>query len=169
MTAAYAGIAGNRFPVRPWGRANAATPPGRLSLDPRERAIMLDLLWSAANEGTGRSAALRTATFGKTGTSQGNRDAWFVGFADDLVVGVWVGRDDNSPLRGVSGGGQPASIWRSFMASALGERAAAVRSSAAARPAAAPSSTSRSRDRNGWRGDRRGRGKAKGRRGRGRD
>ena len=81
---------------------------------------MLDLLWAAANEGTGRKAALATATFGKTGTSQDNRDAVVVGFAGDLVVGVWVGRDDNKSLgKNVSGGTTPAQIWRSFMAPAL--------------------------------------------------
>ena len=44
----------------------------------------------------------------------------FVGFAGDLVVGVWIGNDDNSPLPGTSGGGAPARIWRAFMADALG-------------------------------------------------
>ena len=80
---------------------------------------MLDLLWAAANEGTGRRAALGVPTFGKTGTTQDNRDALFVGFAGDLVVGVWVGRDDNKSLGKITGGTAPAQIWRSFMASAL--------------------------------------------------
>ena len=48
----------------------------------------------------------------------------FVGFAGDLVVGVWVGNDDNSPLPGTAGGGLPARIWRDFMTEALGARAA---------------------------------------------
>jgi len=80
---------------------------------------MLDLLYAAANEGTGRRAALAVPTFGKTGTTQENRDALFVGFAGDLVVGVWVGRDDNKSLGRVSGGTVPAQIWRNFMTSAL--------------------------------------------------
>jgi penicillin-binding protein 1A len=80
---------------------------------------MLDLLYAAANEGTGRRAALAIPTFGKTGTTQENRDALFIGFAGDLVVGVWVGRDDNGSLGKVSGGTVPAQIWRSFMSSAL--------------------------------------------------
>jgi penicillin-binding protein 1A len=58
-------------------------------------------------------------TFGKTGTTQDSRDALFVGFAGDLVVGVWVGNDDNSPLPGVTGGGLPARMWRDFMRPAL--------------------------------------------------
>jgi penicillin-binding protein 1A len=81
---------------------------------------MLDLLYAAANDGTGRRAALAVPTFGKTGTSQDNRDALFVGFAGNLVVGVWVGRDDDKPLgTKISGSTAPAQIWRKFMVSAL--------------------------------------------------
>ena len=69
---------------------------------------MLDLLYAAANNGTGRRAALAVPTFGKTGTTQDNRDALFVGFAGDLVVGVWVGRDDDKSLGKISGGTVPA-------------------------------------------------------------
>ena len=64
---------------------------------------------------------LRGPNHGKTGTSQDSRDALFVGYAGDLVVGVWIGNDDNSPLSGISGGGLPARIWRDFMRQALGE------------------------------------------------
>jgi len=70
---------------------------------------------------------LRGPNFGKTGTTQDNRDALFVGYAGDLVVGVWIGNDDNSPLAGISGGGLPARIWRDFMARALGETRAPAR------------------------------------------
>ena len=51
----------------------------------------------------------------KTGTSEDNRDGWFIGFTGDLVVGVWVGRDDNKPVEGLNGGGLPARIWHDFM------------------------------------------------------
>jgi penicillin-binding protein 1A len=129
MTAAYAAIAGNRFPVRPswrndlagrWERWTAV--PGR-ALDEREWAMMLDLLFASANAGTGRAAALATPTFGKTGTTQDSRDAWFIGFSEGLVAGVWIGHDDNRPLGNVSGGGVPARIWRDFMSRALGRGA----------------------------------------------
>lgn len=80
---------------------------------------MLDLL-SSSLRGTGREAVLSTDAYGKTGTSQQSRDAWFIGFAGDLVVGVWVGNDDSSPNPGLHGGGVPAQIWRNFMVSALG-------------------------------------------------
>ena len=49
-------------------------------------------------------------------TTQDHRDALFIGFAGDLVVGVWVGDDDNSPMKGVTGGGLPAEIWQAVMA-----------------------------------------------------
>jgi penicillin-binding protein 1A len=127
LTSAYAAVAGGHYPVIARGLPEAPEPEGLSalfrsdrSLDPqRDRAPMLDLLYAAANDGTGRRAALSVPTFGKTGTTQENRDALFVGFAGDLVVGVWVGRDDNSSLGKVVGGTVPAEIWRSFMSSAL--------------------------------------------------
>jgi penicillin-binding protein 1A len=85
---------------------------------------MEELLRGAVNRGTGRAARLSIANYGKTGTTQDNRDALFVGYAGDLVVGVWVGNDDNTPLAGVHGGGVPARIWRDFMSQALGTRGA---------------------------------------------
>ena len=127
LTSAYAAVAGGRYPIAARGLPEAAPPEGLAAifhrsgtLDPRrDRAPMLDLLYAAANEGTGRRAALAVPTFGKTGTTQENRDAVFIGFAGDLVVGVWIGRDDNGSLGKVSGGTVPAEIWHSFMSSAL--------------------------------------------------
>jgi penicillin-binding protein 1A len=55
---------------------------------------------------------LHAPNFGKTGTTQDHRDALFVGYAGGLVVGVWVGNDDNTPMPGVTGGALPARIWR---------------------------------------------------------
>ena len=127
LTAAYAGIAGNSFPVQP--RAFPAEEAGwfdwlwdgKKSLSSSDHSAMEAMLRSAINSGTGRAAMLRGPNFGKTGTSQDYRDALFVGYAGDLVVGVWVGKDDNTPLNGVTGGSTPARIWRSFMSQALGE------------------------------------------------
>lgn len=81
--------------------------------------MLLELLAAPISEGTGHAAALRVDAFGKTGTSQDNRDALFIGFAGDLVVGVWVGNDDNTSLRGINGGNVPARIWRDFMSRAV--------------------------------------------------
>jgi len=127
LTSAYAAIASGDSPVIARGLPDAPEPEGlsaffraqHLLDSRRDRVPMLDLLYAAANDGTGRRAALAVPTFGKTGTTQENRDALFVGFAGDLVVGVWVGRDDNKSLGRVSGGTVPAEIWRSFMTSAL--------------------------------------------------
>ena len=52
---------------------------------------------------------------GKTGTTQDCRDAWFIGYTADLVSGVWVGNDDNSPIVKVTGGGLPVEVWTRFM------------------------------------------------------
>ncbi|MEO1921284.1 MAG: penicillin-binding protein [Sphingomonadales bacterium CG12_big_fil_rev_8_21_14_0_65_65_10] len=129
LTAAYAAVAAGEYPVEP--RAFPAeekswfeqlTSGGGFSR--RVQDDMQTLLRAAINKGTGRAAMLRVPNFGKTGTTQDNRDALFVGFAGDLVVGVWVGNDDNSPLGNVSGGTVPARIWRDFMTAALGGRVA---------------------------------------------
>lgn len=127
LTSAYAAVAGNRYPVKAHGLpAEEQTWFARLmdrqrSMDDDTHEMLLELLSAAANTGTGRSAALRTKTYGKTGTTQDNRDALFVGFAGDLVTGVWVGRDDNAPIPGLAGGGLPARIWRDFMGRALND------------------------------------------------
>ena len=68
--------------------------------------------------GTGRSAALPRPVAGKTGTTQDYRDAWFIGYTADLVAGVWLGNDDNSPMNKVTGGSLPAQTWRHFMLAA---------------------------------------------------
>ena len=70
--------------------------------------------------GTGARAAVPGYDLaGKTGTTSDYRDAWFVGFTGGFVTAVWTGKDDNSPMRRVTGGGAPAEIWRAFMAAAL--------------------------------------------------
>jgi penicillin-binding protein 1A len=126
LTAAYAGVAGNNWPVTP--RAFIAEEEswfdwllsGQRSFDSRTHENLLSMLRSVVDGGTGRAARLAIPAYGKTGTSQDSRDAYFVGFAGDLVVGVWIGNDDNSPLqKNSTGGGLPARIWRDFMAQAV--------------------------------------------------
>ncbi|MGY6552618.1 MAG: transglycosylase domain-containing protein [Erythrobacter sp.] len=125
LTAAYAGIAGNSFPVRPVPLARAEPSwwewltTRKRSLPRRVHSDLEAMLRAAINRGTGRAAILPVPNFGKTGTTQNYRDALFVGYAGDLVVGVWVGNDDNSPMKGVTGGGIPARIWKDFMSGAL--------------------------------------------------
>jgi penicillin-binding protein 1A len=80
---------------------------------------LTEMLYGVVTEGTGRAAALagREAA-GKTGTTQDYHDAWFVGFTSDYVAGVWVGNDDSSPMKTVTGGTLPAAIWRDVMTAA---------------------------------------------------
>ena len=127
LTAAYAAIAAGEYPVEARGLEEKGDKSwlqqlssGPRSIDGRVREQMMDLLAASIATGTGRQAALSVPSYGKTGTSQDNRDALFVGFAGGLVTAVWVGNDDNSPNAGLSGGGIPARIWRDFMQSALG-------------------------------------------------
>ncbi len=129
LTAAYAAVAANSYPVEPhafkadekgWFE-NLIWGPSRFGSGVHED--IETMLRAAVNRGTGRAARLPQANYGKTGTTQDNRDALFVGYANDLVVGVWIGNDDNTPLRGISGGGMPARIWRDFMTEASGKRA----------------------------------------------
>ncbi|WP_051220921.1 transglycosylase domain-containing protein [Erythrobacter cryptus] len=125
LTAAYAGIAANQFPVEPHPFARGEPgwwewlTSGKRSFSRRTHADMEAMLRAAINRGTGRAARLPVANFGKTGTTQDYRDALFVGYAGDLVVGVWIGNDNNTPLAGITGGSLPARIWRDFMRGAL--------------------------------------------------
>lgn len=144
LTAAYAGVAGNSWPVEPYAFKREKQSwsewlfdwPGRY--ESKTHANMEALLRSAVNDGTGRRAMLTIPNYGKTGTSQNNRDALFVGYAGDgddrLVVGVWIGNDDNKPLKGVSGGSLPARIWKDFMQQAVQSKKPA----GAAKPASKP-------------------------------
>lgn len=130
LAQAYATVAAGAYPVVAHGLPpeeqgwfeRLMSRQQRFSQDQLE--MIRDLLSSAANRGTGSAAALRTSTFGKTGTTQDSRDAIFVGYAGGLVTAVWIGNDDNSPLPGgAAGGGVPARIWRNFMSGAINEPA----------------------------------------------
>ena len=83
---------------------------------PAHVARMNDMLHAAVVSGSGRRAALPLhPAGGKTGTTQDNRDAWFVGYTAHLAAGVWTGNDDGSPMNGITGSGLPALIWRDVM------------------------------------------------------
>ncbi|HWA91478.1 MAG TPA: PBP1A family penicillin-binding protein [Rhizomicrobium sp.] len=86
---------------------------------PANAAAMTGLMVATVTSGTGKAARLADRpSAGKTGTTQDFRDAWFVGYSADLVCGVWIGNDDNSPMTHATGGGLPAKIFKSFMESA---------------------------------------------------
>jgi penicillin-binding protein 1A len=132
MTGAYAGILNGGSAVAPYGLTEL-----RLQGDPdplmteaggiRERVIqelaareLTWMMWHVVEDGTGQRARIDGWQIaGKTGTTQGARDAWFIGFSGDYVTGVWMGYDDNSPLTGVTGGGLPATIWHEVMVRVL--------------------------------------------------
>ncbi len=127
LTSAYAAVAAGRYPISAYGLSDrqagwreqlrnvVRTTRGFPEAEP-----MRKLLEVAVRNGTGNSARLPgIKAYGKTGTTQNFRDALFVGFAGDLVVGVWFGNDDNSPMNGVTGRGLPAETWRKFMMQAL--------------------------------------------------
>jgi penicillin-binding protein 1A len=94
--------------------------PPRKQLFSRKSIEMLNtMMQGVVTGGTGRAAQLDfTYSVGKTGTSSAFRDAWFMGFTGQYVVGVWLGNDDFSPMARVTGGSFPAQTWHSFMVQA---------------------------------------------------
>src|SRR5262249_57059628 len=132
LTGAFASVRAGRTRVEPWGIA-AFGPEGQARLQTmgppmvgsqqslgRYQQPMIDLLRGVVEHGTGKAAALNGFAAGKTGTSQNYRDAWFIGFNESLIVGVWVGNDDSTSMKGVVGGALPATIWKRFMTQAPG-------------------------------------------------
>ena len=128
MTGAYAGILNGGSSVSPYGLLELRLQGDEIPLMKQEGGIgervitpqaaeqLIFMMNRVIEEGTGKRARMEgVEAAGKTGTTQGARDAWFVGFTADYVAGVWMGYDDNSPLTGVTGGGLPAEIWRQAM------------------------------------------------------
>jgi membrane peptidoglycan carboxypeptidase len=128
LTGAYASVRAGVTPIEPWGiaafgsedqllfKVGPSVKP-RTSLEPYN-GTMVGLLKLVVDRGTGRAAGIDGFAAGKTGTSQNYRDAWFVGFSESLVVGVWMGNDDGTPMDKVTGGRLPARIWKQFMTEA---------------------------------------------------
>ncbi|MEM1087304.1 MAG: PBP1A family penicillin-binding protein [Pseudomonadota bacterium] len=87
---------------------------------PRDKAeLMTGMMASVVREGTGRAASVQGWPIaGKTGTSQSSRDALFVGYSAVMLGGVWVGNDDDTPMKAVTGGGLPARLWADIMRAA---------------------------------------------------
>ena len=129
LTAAYAAFCNGGFRVPPRAIEQARADDAPLKLPPPEpqrvitaehAATMLRLLAAVVREGTGRAAAIPGRfVAGKTGTTQDNRDAWFVGTVAGQVIGVWFGNDDGQPMRGVMGGGLPARLFRAIAAAII--------------------------------------------------
>jgi penicillin-binding protein 1A len=131
LTAAYCAFANGGKAVSPYlvTRIDAAATgtvlyqrepaAGQPAFADSVRRDLVAMLHNVVTSGTGTAARLgaREAA-GKTGTTQGYRDGWFVGFTVDHVAGVWVGNDDNAAMRGVTGGSVPAQIWKTVMTAA---------------------------------------------------
>jgi penicillin-binding protein 1A len=130
MTAAHAVFANQGRGVWPYGINRISTRAGevlyqRSGSGPGQVVngttvnAMLDVMGATVAWGTGRKAAIDRPAYGKTGTTQNFRDAWFIGLTADLVTGVWVGNDDNRAMDQVTGGSLPVAIWHDFMSDAL--------------------------------------------------
>ncbi len=127
MAGAYAGILNGGTSVTPYGilelRLKGDDEPlmgqggglGERVITEEAARYLVYMMTQTIEQGTGRRADIGRPAAGKTGTTNSARDAWFLGFTADYVVGVWMGYDDNTPLTGVTGGGLPADIWREVM------------------------------------------------------
>ena len=130
MVSAYAAFANGGLGVQPHVIARVRTANGKQLyarrnanfgrvIDPQYVAMMNQMMQETLLTGTARKAELPGwQAAGKTGTSQDWRDAWFLGYTSYLVAGVWLGNDDSSPTKKVSGGNLPVEIWSRFMKAA---------------------------------------------------
>lgn len=131
MAGAYAGIAN-------MGKFNKPTPIIKIldrngkvlyehkanptqAVKPESAYMMISMMEDAMTRGTGRGAAINRPCAGKSGTTSDYHDAWFVGFTPDLACAVWIGDDNNDSLGDMTGGGEPATLWRTFMSNALAD------------------------------------------------
>lgn len=131
MATAYDAFANGGRRVDAYGISRIRTPQGRViyqrqsgqsgqAINNPSLYYMNQMLRGVVTSGSGRSAAISGRDLaGKTGTTSDYKDAWFVGYTGGFVTAVWVGKDDNSAMRGVTGGSSPAAIWKGFMEAAL--------------------------------------------------
>jgi len=130
LVGAYAPFANNGLTGSPYVVTRIKTLDGKLLyarqpdrpnqvIEPRYVAMMNTMLQQTLISGTAKKAEIPGwMAAGKTGTSQDFRDAWFIGYTTNLVTGVWLGNDDNSPTKKATGGGLPVEVWTRFMRAA---------------------------------------------------
>lgn len=133
MVRAFAGVSSGGVAISPYGITKVTTSDGevlyqheadmsQVLVPPHVTAGMTDLLQTAVNVGTGRAAQIGRPVAGKTGTTNSNKDGWFLGFSSGITTGVWMGRDDARPVGGLQGGTAPARAFAQFMKVAVAKR-----------------------------------------------
>ena len=126
LTRAYGIFANGGFKVEPYGIERIESSRGKVLysasrpritkvLSTDTAAIMTAMMKTVIEHGTGLAARIGKPAAGKTGTTDDYKDAWFVGYTPTIVMGVWVGNDDNTRMGGLTGGTVPALIWRDIM------------------------------------------------------
>ena len=126
LTRAYGIYANGGFKVEPYGIERIESSRGKVLysasrpritkvLSSDTAATMTAMLRTVIEHGTGMAANIGRPAAGKTGTTDDYKDAWFVGYTPSVVMGVWVGNDDNTKMGGLTGGTVPALIWRDIM------------------------------------------------------
>jgi penicillin-binding protein 1A len=132
---AYAALANGGTAVFPYAITKITGEDGTLYYQKREErarrrvadaglvADLSTMMQDVLVNGTGQRARLPWPASAKTGTSQDSRDAWFMGFTNEIVAGVWMGNDDSSPMKNVTGGSFPADVWKAVMLKARGRYA----------------------------------------------
>jgi penicillin-binding protein 1A len=133
QAAAYSSFPNGGYRVVPRALIDVRTPSGAVIYDtqrdepPRERVLqestvlgMIDMMHSVVEAGTARRARLPGINVaGKTGTTNSYRDAWFVGYTGNFTTAVWLGNDDFTPTRRLTGGILPAETWQKYMRVAM--------------------------------------------------
>lgn len=131
MAQAYAVLANGGYRVQAYGVERIRAASGQVLYQHRNPPLQLvaanpafseltGMMRTVLTEGTGVRAAIPGYDLaGKTGTTSDYRDAWFCGFTGGFATVVWMGRDDNTPMRRITGGLAPAEAWKSYMVRAL--------------------------------------------------
>ncbi|AKM08666.1 transglycosylase domain-containing protein [Pelagerythrobacter marensis] len=133
MTRAFAAISAGGNSVEPYGIVKVTTASGETLYQheaPRSTSLVpdyvaagiTDLLQTTVNTGTGRAAQIGRPVAGKTGTTNSNKDGWFLGFSSGITTGVWMGRDDAKAVPGLQGGRAPAQAFAAYMRYAVKDR-----------------------------------------------
>lgn len=133
LTRAFAAVSAKGRSVEPYGIVKVQTVDGKVLYQhtPKEGSLLVpayvsagitDLLQSAVSTGTGRAAQIGRPVAGKTGTTNSNKDGWFLGFSSGITTGVWMGRDDAKAVAGLQGGTAPARAFAAYMTAAVAGR-----------------------------------------------